>query len=703
MCSAPVNPTPPVTPAQPYAALIRCLSCCDLTTPRATYVLRSVLAAWLALVLAYWFDLEAPYSAASSVLLVINPVQGAVIGKGIWRVIGTLAGMLAALVLMSLFGQMPWLFLLGFGVWFGLCVAGMTLVRHFRAYGAALAGYTVGLAVYGALEQPQTTFAHVVDRGSAVLIGVMCLALVSSLFSARRVRQRLEAQSTRLLAASAETLATQHEALEEGIEGGPTRVAPARRKLIAEVYGIDDLLALGKAESIDLAQQGAMVRHAMASLFAALVGGISPLSEHSTSMRALRALQPELERSWRDAASDVSAGDFGKARRRLCESRERLMARLESVSSVPAEQPALLIAGDRLVEQIDDYLAALDGIATLHRPGVRPILPAVPFHRDWTAAMQNGLRAMLIVVLGGIFWIATGWQHGNMMLAGLAAACALLSTAPNPAAGAIAFIKGTLAAVVMAFVCAFGVLPHIEGLFLLLIVLGLFWLPAVFLTTLPRHALAGMAYLVGFTTLAAPANPMQYDLSLFLNASVAWLLAVFFTLLGFRLLLPRNLARDIERLRHRIRDEALSLLRRAPTDERRWQWRQQHRMARLGAVLQNQPVAMDHAISDALASLHLGRELMRLRHWLKASPKRSPIRPTVEKTLKRMACRADDPLMAARHARRAARLMMAAGVVESGRVENRQYMAAALIEVAELIEGHADYFFGLPRGGANAQ
>ena len=58
----------------------------DLTTPRATYVMRSILAAWLALVVAYWLYLRAPYAAASSVLLVINPVQGAVIGKGAWRI-----------------------------------------------------------------------------------------------------------------------------------------------------------------------------------------------------------------------------------------------------------------------------------------------------------------------------------------------------------------------------------------------------------------------------------------------------------------------------------------------------------------------------------------------------------------------------------------------------------------------------------------
>ena len=90
--------------------LARGLPYLDLSTPRATYVMRSILAACLALVAAYLLELHAPYAAASSVLLVINPIQGGVIGKGVWRVLGTLVGMLAAFVLMSAFGQMPWLF-----------------------------------------------------------------------------------------------------------------------------------------------------------------------------------------------------------------------------------------------------------------------------------------------------------------------------------------------------------------------------------------------------------------------------------------------------------------------------------------------------------------------------------------------------------------------------------------------------------------
>ncbi|MQT77914.1 FUSC family protein, partial [Pseudomonas helleri] len=552
--------------------------------------MRSILAACLALVAAYLLELHAPYAAASSVLLVINPVQGGVIGKGVWRVLGTLVGMLAAFVLMSAFGQMPWLFLLGFGLWLGVCVVGMTLLRHFRAYGATLAGYTVGLAAYGAMQHPERTFDQVMGRGASVMIGVVCLALVSALFSSRSVHSRLASLLDRLAAATAGMLATHHQAIQGS--GGPDAkpLDAGRRSLITEVYGVDDLLALGKAESADLAHRAGTVRHTMVSLFSALVGGAPPLHGPSASLAVLSALQPDWEKVWREVGQSLGQ-EPGQAQRShaiqlLTDLRTRLRDALTVTSLDDAsEQATLMIAGDRLVEQLEDYLQALEGIERFHQPRPTPARVSVPFHRDTAAALQNGVRVLLTVLMGGAFWIATGWTEGNMMLAGLAAACALLSTAPNPALGAVEFIKGTVAAVVMAFLCTFIVLPHVSGLPLLLVTLSLFWLPGVLATTMPRYALAGVAYLVAFTTLAAADNPMRYDFAVFLNGAVAWILATCFTLLGFRIVLPRNGGRDVTRLRLRIRDSALGTLRGEPTDAPAWQWRQQHRIAQLGALL----------------------------------------------------------------------------------------------------------------------
>ncbi|MFY0476405.1 FUSC family protein [Achromobacter marplatensis] len=695
----------------------------DLTTPRATYVMRSILAACLALVVAYLLELHAPYAAASSVLLVINPVQGGVIGKGVWRVLGTLVGMLAAVVLMSAFGQMPWLFLFGFGVWLGVCVVGMTLLRHFRAYGATLAGYTVGLAAYGAMQHPERTFDQVMGRGASVLIGVVCLALVSALFSSRSVHRRLALLLDRLAAATAGVLASHPQAIQASAEPGAKPMNAGRRSLITEVYGLDDLLALGKAESADLAHRAGTVRHTMVSLFSALVGGAPPLREHSAARAALRALQPDWEEAWREVGQALEQApgpaergpaergptERGPTRRaraigRLNDLRARLVAVIATTSlDDAAEQAALMIAGDRLIEQIDDYLQAIEGIERFHQPRPTPARVSVPFHRDTVAAFQNGVRALLTVVMGGAFWIATGWTEGNMMLAGLAAACALLSTAPSPALGAVEFIKGTVAAVAMAFLCTFIVLPHVSGLPLLLVILSLFWLPGVYATTMPRYALAGVAYLVAFTTLAAADNPMRYDFALFLNGAVAWILATCFTLLGFRIVLPRNLARDVTRLRQRIRNAALATLRDEPPDAPAWQWRQQHRIAQLSALLRTQPQAMDRAIAQALTSLHLGREILRLRRWVRQAPPDAEWPRVVARTLRHLRQRAGDPARAARHARRAAASLARLPVRPSAAMDDVRRVAVVLQDIAALLERHANDVPNPSEGHAHAQ
>lgn len=687
---------------------IRGLPYLDLTTPRATYVMRSILAAGMALVVAYMLDLRAPYSAASSVLLVINPVQGAVIGKGVWRILGTLAGMLASFILMSLFGQSPWLFLLGFGLWMGVCVVGMTLLRHFRAYGATLAGYTVGMAAYGAMEHPEFTFSQVMGRGASVSIGVVCLVCVSALFSTRSVRNRLETQLRRLAAATAGILSTNHQATHTGETPEIKPMDAGRRNLIIEAYGVDDLLALGKAESPDLAQRAGTVRQTMVSLFSALVGGMPPMREGSASRSTLKALKPHWELAWQQASHALAQeqGSIGleRAVQILADMRARLTDTLSTTSLDEAsEHAALMIAGDRLLEQLDDYIEALKGIERLHAPLPTAAQVSVPFYRDRTAAMQNGLRAMLTVLLGGAFWLATGWTYGNLMLAGLASGCALLSTAPNPALGAVEFIKGTVIAVVMAFFCTFMVLPHVEGLPLLLLVLGLFWLPGVYVTSMPRHMAAGATYLVAFTTLAAPDNPMNYDFTLFLNSSVAWILAVFFTLVGFKVLLPRNLSRDAERLHLAIRDNALGTFRGKRTDAKVWQWSQQHRTAQLGALLRAQPEVMEREIANALDSIHLGREVLRLRNWLRHAPKDSELRRQLATAFRYMNRRVGEPQMVARHARRAARSLSQLALTGSADTAEAQRLMVVLLDIAALLEKRADYFSQYSGGRTDAE
>ncbi len=238
------------------------------------------------------------------------------------------------------------------------------------------------------------------------------------------------------------------------------------------------------------------------------------------------------------------------------------------------------------------------------------------FHRDYASAVRNGLRSMAAIVLAGLFWLWSGWTDGDMMLLVLAPYCSLLATAGDPPAGARAFLRGCLYAVPAAWVCAFGVLPHLDGFALLAVALAVFWLPGILATSSPRTAFGGLAYLVAFNTLTAADNPMQYSMQAFANHAVAWVLATSFALLCFQVILPRHPGRDIARLRRVIRDDALALLRGKRLADTGWQQRQQHRVAQLGALLKGRPAQLADALAQSLAALRVGLETQRIQRLL---------------------------------------------------------------------------------------
>ena len=88
--------------------------------PAWAHVIRVVLGVWIALYLAYFLQLDSPYWAATTVLIVANPVRGALFSKSQWRILGTIVGAAAMVTLVAAFPQEPVLFMAGVSVWLGI-------------------------------------------------------------------------------------------------------------------------------------------------------------------------------------------------------------------------------------------------------------------------------------------------------------------------------------------------------------------------------------------------------------------------------------------------------------------------------------------------------------------------------------------------------------------------------------------------------
>ena len=112
---------------------------------------------WLAVVVAlaasFWLELEVPSAAAVTVAILAEPTRGRALEKACFRLIATVIGVMAAIIIVALFSQARDLLLAAFAGWIGLRVYAAGLLDGNRAYAAVLSGYSVGLI---AIQQLRT-------------------------------------------------------------------------------------------------------------------------------------------------------------------------------------------------------------------------------------------------------------------------------------------------------------------------------------------------------------------------------------------------------------------------------------------------------------------------------------------------------------------------------------------------------------------
>src|ERR1700686_2531217 len=150
--------------------------------PALLFGLRLWASVCLALYVAYWVELDNELWAGTSAAIVCQPQLGASLRKGWFRMIGTVVGAVAIVVLTACFPQDRAPFLVGLALWGAGCALVATLLRNFAAYSAALAGYTVAIIASDQLGAAGgvngDAFMLAITRASEVCIGIVCAGVV---------------------------------------------------------------------------------------------------------------------------------------------------------------------------------------------------------------------------------------------------------------------------------------------------------------------------------------------------------------------------------------------------------------------------------------------------------------------------------------------------------------------------------------------
>jgi uncharacterized membrane protein YccC len=513
------------------------------------YVLKASLAAISGLWIAIRLGLPSPRTAMTTVFIVMQPESGMVLSKSLYRLGGTVIGLVAMMVFIGLFAQTPDLFLTATGVWVAICTIGASHNRNFRSYGFVLAGYTAVLVGIPAVLHPQESFLSATTRLGEVVIGVICAGAVSALVLPRHAKVRLLPIARQHFSDFFALLdkAKQEKLDQEYIENAHLNFVSSivRLESTREFAALEDpeaRMRAGRLARLNEEFAHVLTRQHMLHRF---VGRLAKSTQAPHSNEVL-SLYGALLRSLPldpDSTASQSNIDYARAHVSACrhqwrtsaiEARRRLIAS-DNASLIDLETCIELT--ERFLEDFNSYLLTYQSLDFRTNQRERWKSSYRPKTNFWLAAI-SGLRAAVVMALLSVFWIASSWPSGAMAVLNGATICALTASMARPAKVAYQMTAGTALACFAGYFEIFKIFPLIDGFPLLALSLLPFIAFGAFLTIRQKWAGYGVGFGIYFCFLAGPENFVRYDPTGYINDSLAVVVSMFVTALAFAVIFP---------------------------------------------------------------------------------------------------------------------------------------------------------------------
>ncbi len=503
--------------------------------------LRLAASVCLALLIAFWLQLDNPYWAGTSAGIVAQPALGASLRKGRFRAIGTVIGGVAIVVLTAMFPQNHLALLFGLAVWGAACGFFATILPNFGGYAAALAGYTTAIVFGDLVADPQNVFMQAVWRVTEIAIGILSAELVHALTDFGHARARLArvlADTGRDIASGLmQTLRTGHD---------PSEVRTLRRALIRRVIALDAIIDEAVGEPSNLRHQAAPLRAAQEALFVAL-SAWRGIANHLWTMprQAANAIAAELLPRIAKLAHSSWLEDPQVARQ-ICREETQIAGSLATAD-----------VSSRLVQEgTMRTLHALEGVADALVLASSPVSQSssqqssrlqVP---DFLPPILNGVRFLVALLIAELFWIVTEWPDGPTLITFTALSVILFSIRADTAfSSAVEFAVGCAGASVVAVILNQAILPVVPSDFLALaVVLFLVLVPLGVLAAGTWHKTAFAGMVTNVMPILAIQNEPSYEATRVLNTGLAVVAGTALAAIAIGLLPPLPPARRIQRL-----------------------------------------------------------------------------------------------------------------------------------------------------------
>jgi uncharacterized membrane protein YccC len=498
--------------------------------------LNSFAAAMLALYIAFALDLPRPYWAMMTVYIVSNPFSGAVRSKAVYRLVGTLIGAAAMIVLVPNLDSEPLLLSLALALWVAGCLVFSLLDRTPRSYMLLLSGYTAALIGFPAVDQPNAVFDIAVSRVEEIGVGIACATVMHSLVFPRPVGEVLQARLGAWLETADRWLLDIVEGrdMSEGLRARQQLAAAASEVRIQATHLPFDTSRLRETQTAIRALHEGMLllipalsgvddrRRALAELDLRLPTDAQTLLDDVAGWLeagAPHGASQALVASIRSSAEAYAAGDW---RDLLLES---LLTQLAEVVGEIAKCHALLA-----------HVRAPDTSVPRFVAGALATASARPLHSDLGLALRSAMVCVAGIMSTCVLWIGTGWPDGATAASLVAIFCTLFATLDDPVPAIVFFTLASIVTLALGAIYVFGVFQAIDGFSLL--AASLF--PPLFLAGLligdPKTTQKGLPVAITFGSALALQSTSKADFAAFLNGNLAVYVGAFVTVLLTRAL-----------------------------------------------------------------------------------------------------------------------------------------------------------------------
>ena len=581
------------------------------------YALRNTLAMCLALSIAYGLQLDQPYWALTSAAVVSFPTVGGVISKSLGRIVGSMIGACAALMIAGHTLNEPWLFAITIASWLAFCTWTSNHYQNNVAYAFSLSGYTAAIIAFSCVnvtdpgELWTIAQARVCEVISGILCGALMMMVLPSTSDGDTLINSLKQMHGKLLEHA--SLLLQRETTDN--------MRHAHESVISQILTMNLLRIQAFWSHYRFRRQNNVLNYVLHQQLR--------LTSIISSLRRMLL-------NWEDPPEILYTAThqlLARLAQKDCDKYSLALILQSAAPSAHSDYRYRAYWGHLryfcwLHLNITRWLRQFENADADTRLSPPPV-PALARQADSAEAGWSALRTFSVIMMACSYWIATQWDAGAAGVTLAAIACVLYSSSPSPSSSIVLLLKTLTLLSLFSFVLMFGLMVQITVLWQFLIVLFplLMTMQLLKLQQKKYAPLWGML-IVFMGSFIAVSNPPVYDYQTFINDNLAKVCGVMLAGIAFGILRPSSDKRRSRRHIRALRREFLDQLGRRPRlSENSFESQISHRINQLNNS--RDEGARTWLLRWGVVLLNCSQIAWQLRRWKTTSPALSTVRDAI--------------------------------------------------------------------------